>query len=111
MGLDIARIGEPRSLPNSGDTTGRKTYQVATKPLPPGLPGDTWFMIFSEQLTGPLLAEHDRAETITVTCDPRDYPNWLWLVDIAILRTNEKAESVALNSNGPRNRSQLPPVP
>ncbi len=95
MGLNISRIGEPRAFRNSSKAPGKTTYQVTTKPLPPGSDGDVWFMIFSEQLTGPLSAEHDRADTITVRCDPREYPNWLWLVDIAIQRTNEKMERVS----------------
>jgi hypothetical protein len=91
MGLDIKRIGEPRPL---GDSAGRTVCAITTTRLPPGLRGDTWFMIFSDQLTGSLLAEHDRAETVTVTCDQQEYPNWLLLVDLAIMRTNEKEAAV-----------------
>jgi hypothetical protein len=95
MGLDITRIGEPQPQPGSGNAPGQSSYAVTTTRLPTGARGDNWLTIFSTQLTGPLLAEHDRTETITVTCNPREYPNWLWLVDIAILRTNEKEDATA----------------
>jgi len=92
MGLDITRIGAPRPL---GHSAGRAVCEITTTPVPPGRRGDKWSTIFGYQLTGSLRAQHDRAETITVTCDPGEYPNWLLLVDLAILRANEKEEAVS----------------
>jgi hypothetical protein len=94
MGLDITRIGQPRPL---GSSAGRAVCEITTTRLPLGRRGDKWFTIFGHQLTGSLRALHDRTETITVTCDPREYPNWLLLVDLAILRTNEKEEAVYID--------------
>lgn len=65
-------------------------YKIATTPLPAGDRGYNWFMFFNEQLQGPLLALHDRNQTITEHCDPDVYPDWLEHVDAAIKHANEK---------------------
>ena len=94
MSLNIHRVGDPRALRDTVESSGETVYKVTTKPLPPDPRGYNWFTIFNEQLRGPLLATHDRAETITVICDTREYPNWLMLVDVAILRANEKEAAI-----------------
>jgi hypothetical protein len=96
MNLNVSRVGEPRlvSGPNNWSMKAPNEYKVDTTPLAAGPRGYNWFMIFNEQLRGPLLALHDRNRIITVYCDPHEYPNWLGLVDAAIEHANEKEGAI-----------------
>jgi hypothetical protein len=96
MNLNVLRVGEPRLVggPNNGSMKAPSEYKIDTTPLAAGPRGYNWFMIFNEQLRGPLLALHDRNRIITVYCDPHEYPNWLGLVDAAIEHANEKEGAI-----------------
>ena len=95
--LDIERVGEPRPSrdPSDGPVPGQNLYKIATTSLPASDRGYNWFIIFNEQLQGPLVALHDRNQTITVHCDPGVYPDWLERVDAAIKHANEKEETLS----------------